>query len=448
MSLPENIKTKPAANSAHQKPSLAEATRVWAKIALLSFGGPAGQIALMHRIVVEEKGWISEERFLHALNFCMLLPGPEAQQLATYIGWLLHKVRGGLIAGLLFILPGFLVILGLSYLYVTTGNLPIVQGLFLGLKAAVIIIVLQAVIRIGQRSLKSAIPIILAVSAFLAMYIWKLPFPLVILAAAIAGAISAHYTKPTEDLTHEAGASDSFGAGYLLRTTAVFGFLWLAPVVGLAALMGPDNVFTNIGQFFSKMAVVTFGGAYAVLSYVSQEAVTTFQWLQPGEMIDGLAMAETTPGPLIMVTQFVGFMAAYRDPGTLNAAWAALLGGTLTTWVTFMPCFLWIFIGAPFIERLRGNQLLSNALSGVTAAVVGVIVNLALWFAIHTLFEQVSVYQAAGASFELPVLSTLNIPALVLALIAALLVFRFKASVLTVLGVAGVLGMGLSLIVA
>jgi chromate transporter len=414
--------------------TLAEATRVWAKIGLLSFGGPAGQIALMHRLLVDEKRWISETRFLHALNFCMLLPGPEAQQLATYVGWLLHRIRGGLIAGSLFVLPGFAVILALSYVYVVAGNVPLVQGLFSGLKAAVVIIVLQAVIRIGRRSLNSTIPAALAVIAFVAMFVWKVPFPLVILFAAAVGALTTRFgngnsaDEPVSDQLDntEAGATN-FGAGYVLRTMAVFGFLWLTPTVLLVALNGPHDVFSNIGMFFSKMAVVTFGGAYA--------------WLAPGEMIDGLAMAETTPGPLIMVTQFVGFVAAYRDPGALPPGLAALLGAALTTWVTFVPCFLWIFIGAPYIERLRRNRVLSGALIGVTAAVVGVVVNLALWFSIHALFEAVSLHEFAGASLEVPILSSLRFSSLIIAIVAAVLVFRFRATILTVLAVSGALGM-------
>lgn len=429
--------------------TLAEATRVWTRIGLLSFGGPAGQIALMHRILVDEKRWISETRFLHALNFCMLLPGPEAQQLATYVGWLLHRIRGGLIAGSLFILPGFAVILALSYLYVTVGNVPLVQGLFVGLKAAVVVIVLQAVIRIGRRSLRSAVPAALAIVAFVAMFVWRVPFPYVIVFAAVGGALVARLSKDNNNDNQNAGPSDGpkpkaplAGVAYLIRYIAVFGALWLIPTFVLVAVLGPDDVFSKIGIFFSKMAVVTFGGAYAVLAYVSQEAVLTHNWLAPGEMIDGLAMAETTPGPLIMVTQFVGFVAAYRDPGILPASLAALLGSALTTWVTFVPCFLWIFVGAPYVERLRRNRVLSGALSGVTAAVVGVIVNLALWFSVHALFASVSVTQFAGATLEVPVPSSLRVPSLLITAVAAVLIFRFHASVLTTLAVTGALGAG------
>jgi chromate transporter len=432
--------------------TLAEATRVWLKIGFLSFGGPAGQISLMHRILVDEKRWIGETQFLHALNFCMLLPGPEAQQLATYIGWLLHRIRGGLIAGLLFILPGSIVIMALSYLYVTAGDVPAVQGLFVGLKASVVVIVLQAVIRIGQRSLRSAGKISIAITAFLAMFVWKIPFPYVILFAAIAGALLARmpvdanaiHLKSNGDMA--ALGAPVEGIAYVLRTVAIFSALWMLPTFVLVASLGPEHVFSNIGMFFSKMAVVTFGGAYAVLAYVSQEAVLTYQWLSPGEMIDGLAMAETTPGPLIMVTQFVGFIAAHRDPGMLPAWLAALLGGALTTWVTFVPCFMWIFAGGPFVERLRRNALLSAALAGVTAAVVGVIGNLGLWFAIHTLFADVTSVSFAGAALEVPVPGALRWPTLVITLVAAMLVFRFRASIITTLGVTGALGMLVSLV--
>jgi len=430
--------------------SLPEATRVWAKIGLLSFGGPAGQIALMHRILVEEKRWISETRFLHALNFCMLLPGPEAQQLATYVGWLLHRIRGGLIAGTLFILPGFVVILALSFLYVTAGDVPLVQGLFVGLKAAVVVIVLQAVSRIGRRSLRSAAAVALAIVAFLAMFVWRIPFPYVILFAAVTGALierlpnDRHAAGQGEIEDDEDVAVPVAGPAYVVRCIAIFGVLWIAPTAILIAALGADDVFSGIGTFFSKMAVVTFGGAYAVLAYVSQEAVETYHWLAPGEMIDGLAMAETTPGPLIMVTQFVGFIAAYRDPGTLPAGLAAFLGGALTTWVTFVPCFLWIFVGAPYIERLRRNRLLSGALAGVTAAVVGVIGNLALWFSMHALFASLAVHHFAGAIIEVPVLSSLQLPALLITLAAAVLVFRLRAPVLLTLAATGALGIGSS----
>ncbi|HEX7875565.1 MAG TPA: chromate efflux transporter [Sphingobium sp.] len=450
-----SLSSTPARSEGGHGISLDEATRVWARIAALSFGGPAGQIAVMHRLLVEEKRWIGEERFLHALNYCMLLPGPEAQQLAIYIGWLLHKTKGGLIAGILFVLPGFLAILGLSYIYVLLGHVPLIEGLFFGLKAAVLAIVVQAVVRVGSRALKNNAMRGIAAAAFVAIFFLGAPFPVIVLAAGIGGYIGGRSGLPQfrgggghgpagGDVIHD--RDTALGEelpdharphlGWSLRISAVLLILWLAPVLALLLALGPDNVFTHIASFFSQMAVVTFGGAYAVLAYVAQEAVGTFGWLRPGEMLDGLGMAETTPGPLIMVTQFVGFLAAFRDSGTLNPLVAATLGAILTTWVTFVPCFLWIFAGAPFIERLRGNRALSAALTAITAAVVGVILNLAIWFAIHTLFARV---QAVGG-VDLPLLSSVNIPALILSAAAMIAVFRFKVGVLPVLLTSAALG--------
>jgi chromate transporter len=436
-----------------------EAVRVWARIAALSFGGPAGQIAVMHRILVDEKKWIGEERFLHALNYCMLLPGPEAQQLAIYIGWLLHKTKGGLVAGALFVLPGFLAILGLSYVYVLFGKVPLVEGLFFGLKAAVLAVVLQAVVRVGSRALKNNVMRGLAAAAFFAIFFLDAPFPLIVFGAGLTGYFAGRAgssafksggghgsgkgavvhdrdTALGEDLPEHAKPNLSWS----LRISGVLLALWLLPVAALVLTLGPGDVFSRIATFFSQMAVVTFGGAYAVLAYVAQEAVGTYGWLQPGEMLDGLGMAETTPGPLIMVTQFVGFLAAYRDAGGLTPLIAATLGAILTTWVTFVPCFLWIFAGAPFVERLRGNQALSAALSAITAAVVGVILNLAIWFAIHTLFGQVRSVPFAAGSFDVPVPGTINVAASLLALAAAIAVFRFKAGVLPVLAACAAAG--------
>lgn len=443
--------------------TLGEATRIWARIAALSFGGPAGQIAVMHRILVEEKRWIGEERFLHALNYCMLLPGPEAQQLAVYIGWLLHKTKGGLIAGTLFVLPGFLAIMGLSYVYVLLGHVPLVEGLFFGLKAAVLAVVAQAVVRVGSRALRNNVMRGIAAAAFVAIFFLGAPFPLIVLAAAVGGYIGGRsglaqfkggggHGPAGANIIHDA---DTALGGELpdharpnlvwsIRISLALLVLWLGPVLALLLVAGPDNVFTHVASFFSQMAVVTFGGAYAVLAYVAQEAVGTFGWLRPGEMLDGLGMAETTPGPLIMVTQFVGFLAAFRDSGVLHPLVAATLGAILTTWVTFIPCFLWIFAGAPFIERLRGNKALSSALTAITAAVVGVILNLAIWFAIHTLFRQV---RRIG-SFDLPVLSSVDLPALLLSLGAMIAVFRFKVGVLPVLGACAVLGAGYLLLLS
>jgi len=429
-----------------------EAVRVWAKIAALSFGGPAGQIAVMHRILVEQKRWIGEARFLHALNYCMLLPGPEAQQLAIYIGWLLHKTKGGLVAGTLFVLPGFVSIMVLSWIYAAYGNVGVVQALFFGLKAAVLAVVLEAVVRIGRRALKNNIMVGLAAAAFVAIFFYGVPFPIIILTAGVIGFLGGHYRHPAfgadgghgkasdrEYSDADSALGDQLPAharattAWSLKIAAVFLALWLAPVLILLATLGTGNVFSQIAVFFSKMAVVTFGGAYAVLAYVAQQAVQHYGWLKPGEMLDGLGMAETTPGPLIMVLQFVGFMAAFRDAGTLPPLLAGTLGGLLATWVTFTPCFLWIFVGAPFIELVRDNDKLNGALSAITAAVVGVILNLAVWFALHTVFAQVVPVRRYGLSFDLPVLSSVDPWALALSLAAAIAILRFKVGMIAAL---------------
>jgi len=437
--------------------SLREAARVWTRVALLSFGGPAGQIAVMHRILVEEKKWVSPARFLHALNYCMLLPGPEAQQLATYIGWLMHGPRGGMIADGLFVAPGALAIMALSVVYAAYGKLGLVAGLFFGLKAAVLAIVLQAVFRVGARALNNLFLRGLALAAFVAIFFLGVPFPAIILAAGLIGFIGARaghpaflgagaHGAPDADslLGDEAHATRSSFAS--LRVAAVWLFLWLAPVATLLAVLGPDDVFTQIAVFFSKMAVVTFGGAYAVLAYVAQQAVERFHWLAPGEMLDGLGMAETTPGPLIMVLQFVGFIAAYRDPGQLPPLLAGALGGLLAAWVTFAPCFLWIFLGAPYVERLRGNAALTGALSAITAAVVGVILDLAVWFSIHTIFRQTAPARAFGLVVDLPILSSVDFYALLLALGAVLAIFRIKAGAPQTLAACALAGAALHLI--
>jgi chromate transporter len=429
--------------------SFGEAFRVWSRIALLSFGGPAGQIAVMHRILVEEKNWISESRFLHALNYCMLLPGPEAQQLATYIGWLLHRTAGGIMAGGLFILPGIICIMGLSYVYAAFGNVGVIEALFFGLKAAVLAIVIQAVVRVGKRALRNFIMIVLAAIAFIAIFFFNVPFPVIIIAAGVIGYVGAKSGRPEFAAVAHGGSKSSSAIDSMLgdelpdhvrpsvpralRVSAVWLLLWLAPVGTLLIALGQANVFSQIALFFSKMAMVTFGGAYAVLAYVAQQAVEHYHWVQPREMLDGLGMAETTPGPLIMVLQFVGFMAAYRDPGTLSPMLAGTLGGLLATWVTFTPCFLWIFLGAPFIETLRGNRGLAGALTAITAAVVGVILNLSIWFALHTVFRETSPVRSFGLSFDMPVWSSLDVPALVLAAAAATAIFCFNMGMLTVL---------------
>jgi chromate transporter len=437
-----------------------EAVRVWTRIALLSFGGPAGQIAVMHRIVVEEKRWISEPRFLHALNFCMLLPGPEAQQLATYIGWLMHRTAGGILAGGLFILPGAISVLALSYAYAAWGQLPVITALFFGLKAAVLAIVIEAVVRIGRRALRNRVMIALSMLAFVAIFFFAVPFPLIVLSSAAIGYFgfrirpslfgqgggnSAAPNSVRDDAATALGeampAHTQPKAMRLFSVAAIWLALWLIPVAGIVIVLGIDNVFAQIAVFFSKMALVTFGGAYAVLAYVAQQAVQHYGWLNPREMLDGLGMAETTPGPLIMVLQFVGFMAAFRDPGTLPPMLAATLGALLATWVTFTPCFLWIFLGAPFIETLRGNPRLSAALSAVTAAVVGVILNLAVWFAIHSMFHEVHPVRGYGFSFEMPVPTSLDPWALVLALGSAVTLFWFRAGLITTLAASCLAGM-------
>jgi chromate transporter len=437
--------------------SFGEAFRVWLKIALLSFGGPAGQIAVMHRILVDEKRWISDSRFLHALNYCMLLPGPEAQQLATYIGWLLHRTAGGIMAGGLFIVPGVIAIMGLSYVYAGFGQVGFVAALFFGLKAAVLAIVIQAVVRVGKRALKNSVMVGLAAAAFIAIFFFNAPFPLIIVAAGVIGYVGAKAGRPefaggAHGGPRSTAVVDSLMGDELpehvrpsvsraLKVSAVWLLLWLVPVVLLLALLGQANVFSQIAIFFSKMALVTFGGAYAVLAYVAQQAVEHYHWVQPREMLDGLGMAETTPGPLIMVLQFVGFMAAFRDPGSLSPMLAGTLGGLLATWVTFTPCFLWIFLGAPFIEVMRGNKAFAGALSAITAAVVGVILNLSIWFAIHAVFRQTTPIHSWGLSFEMPVLTSADPAALFLALAAAIAIFQFNAGTLTVL--AGCCGAGI-----
>ena len=455
-----NIRSTPAHGV-----SLGEAVRVWTRVALISFGGPAAQIAIMHRILVDEKRWISEERFLHALNYCMLLPGPEAQQLATYIGWLMHRTLGGLIAGGFFVIPGIVSIMALSYLYAAYGNIPIILSLFVGLKAAVLAIVLEAVIRIGKRALKNRIMVSIAALAFIAIFFFGVPFPIIVLAAALIGLAgslvgmtefqgsSAH--GPTGGNDSKADVGSLLGdevpeharptVGRSLRVAATWLALWLVPVATLIIILGRDNVFSQIGIFFSEMAVVTFGGAYAVLAYVAQQAVETYHWLKPGEMLDGLGMAETMPGPLIKVLQFVGFMGAYRDPGSLPPMLAGTLGGLLATWITFVPCFLWIFFGAPFAEKLRDVKSLNAALSAVTAAIVGVVLNLAIWFAIHSLFRETIPIRAFPLSFDAPDFATIVPWTSVLAVAAAIAIFRFKVGMIPTLASCCAAGIALHL---
>ena len=438
--------------------SFGEALRVWTKIGWLSFGGPAGQIALMHRELVERRRWISETRFLHALNYCMLLPGPEAQQLATYIGWLLHRTWGGIAAGGLFVVPGVVVMLGLSWLYIRYSSLGPVAALFFGLKAAVLAVVVEAVLRIGRRALRNGFMVAIAAAAFLGIYFFKVPFPWIVAGAAMIGAVARqiwpHYfqqaasagSKAEQDFVvdrmYEAGqlAHAQPNARRALKLTAICIALWTAPVALVAAWLGAEHVLAREGVIFGQTAIVTFGGAYAVLAYIGQRAVEELHWLRPGEMIDGLAMAETTPGPLIMVLQFVGFVAAYRFATPLDPWLSAVLGACLTTWVTFVPSFAFIFIGAPYVESLRQHRGLNAALSCVTAAVVGVILNLSVWFATHTLFGRVDARTYGLVHVDVPAWSTLEPAALLLAAGSMIAMLRFKVGMAWVLTASALIG--------
>jgi chromate transporter len=437
---------------------LREATKAWFLISLQTFGGPAGQIAVMQRTLVDEKRWIGQQRFLFALSYCTLLPGPEAQQLATYIGWLLNGARGALIAGTLFVLPGVVALLGLSAVYVAFGDTTLVQGLFLGLAPAVIAIVVQAVLKVAQRGLGHPALVGIAAATFVALSFFAVPFPAVVILAGLVGWLLGrrlNLAKPKRAPTGE-GAEPVISDAALHTATpsgrrsalilAVGLTLWAAPLAVAAILFGTRSVFVDQGLFFSGAALVTFGGAYAVLAYVAQQAVDVYGWLLPGEMVRGLALAETTPGPLIMVVQFVAFVGAYRAPGELNPWVAAVIGALLTTWVTFVPCFLFILLGAPYVERLRSNRLLSSALTGITAAVVGVIANLALYFSLHTLFTETSRVEAGPLSFEVPHLSSLQLPALAIAGLGVVLLFGRQWGVLRTLGVCALAGIGTHLV--
>lgn len=438
------------------QPSFAEAARLWAKIGLLSFGGPAGQIALMHRLIVEERRWVSEAQFLIALNFCMLLPGPEAQQLATYLGWRLHGVRGGLVAGTLFILPGLVVILALSTLYVSLRDAAWFADVFFGLKAAVLAIVVEAVIRLGRRALKNRAFVCLATAAFIGIFAFRVPFPAIVVAAGAIGFAGARwaprYFSAPATTANAPYALDRGGFRGAIRrwwnavlTLSVWGALWAAPVA-LAAFFAVGTVYPLLGTFFSKMAVITFGGAYAVLAYVAQQAVAGFQWVTPGEMLDGLAMAETTPGPLILVLVYVGFVAAYRHPGALLPLIGGFAGAALTVWVTFVPCFLWIFLGAPYVEEIGRSKAFSGALAAITAAVVGVILNLSVWFALHTLFRIVGTLHARPLAMPWPDWASLDPAALGLSAIAMLALFGLRLGMLWTLALSAGLGLAFKLL--
>ena len=432
---------------------LRAATRVWALVALQSFGGPAGQIAVMQRMLVDERRWIGRGRFLHALNFCTLLPGPEAQQLAVYIGWLLNGLRGGLVAGWLFVLPGALAMFALSALYVTYGDTTVGSALFAGVAPAVLAVVTQAVLRVGRRALARPALVALAVGAFLALAVFAVPFPLVVLGAGLLGWLAGRHRPdaltvraepddgPPPLIPDDALHTEASRPARAVRVLLVGLLAWGLPLGLVALLTGAGSTPTSQGVFFSGTALVTFGGAYAVLSYVAQRAVEDYGWLGPREMVRGLALAETTPGPLIMVVQFVAFLGAYRAPGDLNPWVAATVGALLTTWVTFVPSFVLVFLGAPSVERLRRNRTLSTALAGVTAAVVGVIANLAVYFAVHTLVDEVRSVDRGPVHLEVPDLTTLRPLAVVIALAAAVMLFRLRWSVLRTLGVCAVLGL-------
>jgi len=439
--------------------SLREATRVWTKIGLLSFGGPAGQIALMHRELVDTRRWISDARFLHALNYCMLLPGPEATQLAIYIAWMMHRTVGGLIAGVLFVLPGFVTILALSIVYALYGQVPLVFAIFVGLKAAVLAVVVEAVIRIGRKALKNRMMVAIAALAFVAIYFFRVPFPLIVLGAGLWGLLGRWWAPGSfpSPASSAADASSDFlidrllGHGRLthtrpsgiraLRVTLTWLAVWWIPVLAVIAAFGRHSVLAREGLFFSQTAVVTFGGAYAVLAYIAQRAVVGFHWITPGQMLDGLALAETTPGPLIMVVQFVAFLGAWYHQTGLSPLAAGVAGSVLTTWVTFAPCFLWIFLGAPYIEALRSNRALHAALSAVTAAVVGVVLNLSVWFTVHTVFGRVDERFHGWLRLESPDWSTLQWPSAVIAAAAMLAMFRFKLGMGRVLLGSGVVAL-------
>jgi chromate transporter len=426
--------------------SLRDVTGAFARIGLLSFGGPAAQIALMHKVVVDEKKWLPEERFLHALNYCMLLPGPEAMQLATYIGWLLQGVRGGLIAALLFVLPGFVVLLALATLYVTLGQVPAIEGLLFGLQAAVLALVLQALIKLSRKVLNSPLAAALALAAFVGLYMLAVPFPLLVGVAALLGvAVWGFRGAASGSGSLVASSLDAASHKASLRAALVCAALWVLPVAMLVLVLGLQSIWTQQALFFSWTAIITFGGAYAVLAYITQVVVQDFAWLSTADMVTGLGLAESTPGPLILVLVFVGYVASAQAQLGLDPVVAGLLGGTLTLWVTFMPCFVWIFLGAPFVERAREIVWLKNALRGVTAAVVGVIASLAVWFGLHVLFRQVGAVALGPIRLPAPDLASLDLAALAIALLGGVLLFAFRVNLLTMLGLCAVAGVALRL---
>ena len=434
--------------------SFRDAARFWVKLGFINFGGPTGQIALMHDELVERRRWISNGRFLHALNYCMLLPGPEAQQLATYVGWLLHRIRGGLVAGIAFILPAFFLILGLSWTYAVHGDVPAIAGLFSGLQAAVVGMVAAAVIRVGRRALHNAVMVGIAGAAFVAIFIAQVPFPFIVLGAAAVGILGRRFRPELFELNEAEGdlgtaalrddgetATDSHPTVRRSVTVLLVGLtVWILPLAVIALAPGTPDVLAQEALFFSQAAMVTFGGAYAVLAYINQAAVEHYGWLLPGQMATGLGLAESTPGPLIMVTEFVGFIGAYRNPGGMDPVLAGVLGAVVTTWATFAPCFLWIFLGAPYIERLRGNRALTAALSSITAAVVGVILSLAITFGAHVFFDHVSVVAILGGRVPVPSLRSVNVFALVVATLAFVTLWKFRVNILWIIAGSAVAG--------
>ena len=441
--------------------SLREATRVWAYVGINSFGGPAGQISVMHREFVERRGWISEHRFLNALNYCMILPGPEAQQLATYIGWLMYGTRGGVIAGSLFVIPGFIAMLILAAAYALFGDVTWVEGLLFGLQAAVVAIVIEAVIRIGKRTLRSRALQVTAAVSFVAIAFGRVPFPYIVVAAALAGWLIGRQKPTWFPLGSHGGGGSTDGRPALLsddeaitpdatrsamRAAIVCAAIWLLPVAAIVIVLGAENVFAQEAILFSKSALVTFGGAYAVLGYITQEAVNRYGWITPADMITGLGLAETTPGPLIMVVQFVGFLAAYNSPGDLPPLVAGFLGAVLTVWVTFVPCFMFIFLGAPYVERLRHNTSISHALTAVGASVAGVVLSLALWFALHTAFDTVSDRAIGPLTLPVPTLSSINLASVIVSVVAGILVFKFRIGTVKVLAACAGLGVAVTLL--
>jgi len=415
-------------------PGFMEAFRVWLRIGVLSFGGPAAQIALMHREVVEERGWLTEQQYLNALSFCMLLPGPEAMQLATYAGWRLHGVRGGLAAGLAFVVPGAVVVLGLSMIYAAFGGVPLIAALFLGVKAAVLVIVIEALLRVSKRALLDVESWIIAVLAFVGIFFLALPFPLIVLAAAIFGFFRVSGTIEETSPAIQATFKDT------VRTIALWLAVWIVPLVGLATVLGRDHLLTTLGLFFSKLAVVTFGGAYAVLAYMGQDVVTRYGWLEAGQMMDGLGLAETTPGPLILVTEFVGYTAAHNADGIAMG----LAGASVALWATFAPCFLWIFAAAPYVEWINAQPRLRGSLNAITAAVVGVIANLALWFALHVFFGAVARTEIGPLTLWVPDIASFDWRVGLLALVSGWLLLLRHWNVPSVLAVCAILALGLS----